>query len=170
MGHILIVEDEKSISDLILMNLEMVGYTAVQAFDSKEALALVKDQYFDLCLLDIMIPGQDGFQLIDKFKRLSIPVIYLTAKDSLADRVKGLNLGAEDYITKPFETLELLARIDVVMRRYGRLNTNFTYKDVVFSLTERLVRKGGKIIDLTAQEYALLEVLIQNRNLALSRA
>jgi DNA-binding response OmpR family regulator len=169
MGHILIVEDEKSISDLILMNLEMVGYTAVQAFDSKEALALVKDQYFDLCLLDIMIPGQDGFQLIDKFKRLSIPVIYLTAKDSLADRVKGLNLGAEDYITKPFETLELLARIDVVMRRYGRLNTNFTYKDVVFSLTERLVRKGGKIIDLTAQEYALLEVLIQNRNLALSR-
>ena len=106
MGHILIVEDEKSISDLILMNLEMVGYTAVQAFDSKEALALVKDQYFDLCLLDIMIPGQDGFQLIDKFKRLSIPVIYLTAKDSLADRVKGLNLGAEDYITKPFETLE----------------------------------------------------------------
>lgn len=169
MGHILIVEDEKAISDLILMNLEMVGYTAVQAFDSKEALAMSKDHHFDLCLLDVMLPGQDGFHLIDSFKRLSIPVIFLTAKDSLTDRVKGLNLGAEDYITKPFETLELLARIEVVMRRYGKSNTTFSYKDVVFSLAERSVRKGGQIIDLTAQEYALLEVLILNRNLALSR-
>ena len=169
MGHILIVEDEKTISDLILMNLEMVGHTAFQAFDSMEALAATKDHHFDLCLLDIMLPGQDGFQLINRFKKLSIPVIFLTAKDSLTDRVKGLNLGAEDYITKPFETLELLARIEVVMRRFGKSDTTFVYKNVEFSLTERTVRKGGQIISLTAQEYALLEVLIQNRNLALSR-
>ncbi|NLO09003.1 MAG: response regulator transcription factor [Clostridiales bacterium] len=169
MGHILIVEDEKAINDLILMNLEMVGHTAIQAFDSMEALAATKDHHFDLCLLDIMLPGQDGLQLINNFKMLSIPVIFLTAKDSLTDRVKGLNLGAEDYITKPFETLELLARIEVVMRRYGRANTTFVYKDVEFSLTERTVRKAGQMINLTAQEYALLEVLIQNRNLALSR-
>ena len=169
MGHILIVEDEQTISDLILMNLEMVGHSAVQAFDSKEALTAAKSQRFDLCLLDVMLPGQDGFQLIYNFKKLSIPVIFLTAKGSLTDRVKGLNLGAEDYITKPFETLELLARIEVVMRRFGRANVNFAHRDVEISLTERLVRKDGQVIDLTAQEYALLEVLIQNRNLALSR-
>lgn len=169
MGHILIVEDERAISDLILMNLEMVGHTAVQAFDSKEALAAAKGQHYDLCLLDVMLPGLDGFQLIDSFKKLSIPVIYLTAKGSLTDRVKGLNLGAEDYITKPFETLELLARIEVVMRRYGKSKKAFAHKDVEINLTERSVRKGGQMIDLTAQEYALLEVLIQNRNLALSR-
>ncbi|MFT4143487.1 MAG: response regulator transcription factor [Mobilitalea sp.] len=169
MGHILIVEDEQMISDLILMNLEMVGHTAIQAFDSKDALTAAKEQHFDLCLLDIMLPGQDGFQLIDSFKKLSIPVIFLTAKTSLTDRVKGLNIGAEDYITKPFETLELLARIEVVLRRYGKSNSTFVQKDVEVSLTERLVRKGGQIIDLTAQEYALLEVLIQNKNLALSR-
>ncbi|NLL00005.1 MAG: response regulator transcription factor [Clostridiales bacterium] len=169
MAHILIVEDEKTISDLILMNLEMVGHTVVQAFDSMEALSATNDHHFDLCLLDIMLPGLDGFQLIDSFNKLSIPVIFLTAKDSLTDRVKGLNQGAEDYITKPFETLELLARIEVVMRRFGKPNATFVYKEVEFSPTERTVRKGGQIINLTAQEYALLEVLIQNRNLALSR-
>ena len=169
MGHILIVEDEQTISDLILMNLEMVGHSAVQTYDSKEALTAAKNQRFDLCLLDVMLPGQDGFQLIYNFNKLSIPVIFLTAKGSLTDRVKGLNLGAEDYITKPFETLELLARIEVVMRRFGRANETFAHRDVEISLTERLVRKGGQVIDLTAQEYALLEVLIQNRNLALSR-
>lgn len=169
MGHILIVEDEKTISDLILMNLEMVGHTAIQTFDSIEALMAAENHHFDLCLLDIMLPGQDGFQLIESFKKLSIPVIFLTAKDSLTDRVKGLNLGAEDYITKPFETLELLARIEVVMRRFGKADATFVYKDVEFSLRERTVRKDGQVINLTAQEYALLEVLIQNRNLALSR-
>lgn len=169
MAHILIVEDEQSISDLILMNLTMVGHTGYQAFDSSEALEHLKNQHFDLCLLDVMLPRQDGFQFIDKFKAAQVPVIYLTARGSLTDRVKGLNLGAEDYITKPFETLELLARIEVVLRRYGRTNALFTHKDVEISLSERLVRKAGKTIELTAQEYALLEVLIQNRNLALSR-
>lgn len=169
MANILIVEDEQSISDLILMNLTMVGHSVVQAYDSNEALDAIRRQHFDLCLLDIMIPGIDGFQLIEKFKNTGIPVIYLTAKSSLTDRVKGLNLGAEDYITKPFESLELLARIDVVLRRYGKNNLTFSFQDVEVSLSERLVRKAGQVIELTAQEFTLLEVLIQNRNLALSR-
>lgn len=169
MGHILIVDDEQAINDLILMNLTMVGHTATQALDGTEALKALKTNSFDLCLLDIMLPGQDGFQLIDKFKDAKVPVIYLTAKNSLNDRVKGLNLGAEDYILKPFETLELLARIDVVLRRNGKANTTFILQDVEVRLTERLVRKANKPIDLTAQEFALLEVLILNRNLALSR-
>ncbi len=169
MGHILIVEDEQAINDLILMNLTMVGHTGVQAFDGKEALSALKLQDFDLCLLDILLPGQDGFMLIEFFKKAAVPVIYLTAKSSLTDRVKGLNLGAEDYIIKPFETLELLARIDVVLRRKDKANTTFIYRDVEIRLSERLIRKGDHIVDLTAQEYALLEVLVQNRNLALSR-
>lgn len=169
MADILIVEDETSISDLILMNLTMVGHNGFQAYDSKAALEAIKTRHFDLCLLDIMIPGQDGFQLIDKFLAANIPVIYLTAKGALNDRVKGLKLGAEDYITKPFETLELLARIEVILRRYGKAESSFLYKGVEIILSQRLVRKNGRIIELTAQEFLLLETLIRNRNLALSR-
>lgn len=169
LGHILIVEDEQSINDLIQMNLEMVGHICLQVFDGKEAMKEIEKQHFDLCLLDIMLPGIDGFHLLDKFKSAEIPVIYLTAKSSLTDRVKGLNLGEEDYIVKPFETLELLARIDVILRRYGKINKSFVCKDIEVRLLERLVVKGNQMIELTAQEYNLLEVLVQNRNLALSR-
>jgi DNA-binding response OmpR family regulator len=169
MGHILIVDDEQPINDLIMMNLTMVGHTGYQAFDGKEALEALKNDRFDLCLLDIMLPGQDGFQLIDRFREAFVPVIYLTAKSSLTDRVKGLNLGAEDYIIKPFETLELLARIDVVLRRNGKANLAFRLKDVEVKLSEHVVIRNNEVIELTAQEYALLEVLIQNRNLALTR-
>lgn len=169
MAHILIVDDEEAISDLIVMNLTMVGYTSIQAFNGEEALEALKNNRFDLCLLDIMLPGQDGFRLINIFKDSNVPVIFLSAKNSLTDRVKGLNLGAEDYIVKPFETLELLARIEVVLRRNGKMNDNFKYKDVEVKFSEHLVFKEGKIVDLTAQEFTLLEVLIQNRNLALTR-
>ena len=169
MGNILIVDDEQAINDLILMNLTMVGHTGAQAFDGKEALEALASNHFDLCLLDIMLPGQDGFKLIDKFKMANVPVIYLTARSSLTDRVKGLNLGAEDYIIKPFETLELLARIDVVLRRNGKINSTFSYNDVEIKFSERLVLKAGQNVDLTAQEFTLLEALVQNRNLALSR-
>ncbi len=169
MGHILIVDDEKSISDLIVMNLAMVGHTSEQAFDGKEALERLRAGYFDLCLLDIMLPGKDGFELIDDFKKSNVPVIYLSAKSSLTDRVKGLNLGAEDYIIKPFETLELIARIDVVLRREGKNKNIFTYNKITVDLNKHLVLNDNQIIDLTAQEYLLLEALIQNQNLALTR-
>lgn len=169
MGHILIVDDEKSISDLIVMNLTMVGHTSEQAFDGKEALEKLQAGFFDLCLLDIMLPGKDGFELIDYFKKLQVPVIYLSAKNSLTDRVKGLNLGAEDYIIKPFETLELIARIDVVLRREGKNKDIFTYNNVTVDLGKRLVQKENQVVELTAQEYLLLEALIKNQNLALTR-
>lgn len=169
MGHILIVDDEKSISDLIVMNLTMVGHTSEQAFDGKEALEKLETGYFDLCLLDIMLPGKDGFELIEEFKKLKTPVIYLSAKNSLADRVKGLNLGAEDYIVKPFETLELIARIEVVLRREGKNKDIFAYGNVTVDLKKHLVLKDNQVIDLTAQEYLLLEALILNQNLALTR-
>lgn len=169
MGHILIVDDEKSISDLIVMNLTMVGHTSEQAFCGKEALEKLQMSSFDLCLLDIMLPGRDGFALIEDFKKLNIPVIYLSAKSGLADRVKGLNLGAEDYIVKPFETLELIARIEVVLRREGKNKDIFTYGNVTVDLKKHLVVKDNQVVDLTAQEYLLLEALIVNQNLALTR-
>lgn len=169
MAHILIVEDEPAISDLIAMNCSMVGYSYIQTYDGSEALNALKNNHFDLCLLDIMLPGSDGFELIEKFKESHVPVIFLTAKSSLTDRVKGLKLGAEDYIVKPFETLELLARIEVVLRREGKLNHVFQHKNIEVRFAEHLVLKNHEIIELTAQEYSLLEVLIQNRNLALTR-
>lgn len=169
MAYILIVEDEEAINDLILMNLTMVGHTAVQACDGEAALKAISSNNFDLCLLDVMLPGMDGFCLIDHFNKRNIPVIFLTAKGSLTDRVKGLNLGAQDYIVKPFETLELLARIEVVLRRSGKTKESFRYQEIEVNFSEHTVRKNGCAIDLTAQEFALLEVLIQNRNLALSR-
>jgi len=169
MAHILVVDDEEVISDLIVMNLNMVGFTCSQAYNGQEALEAMNQAQFDLCLLDVMLPGKDGFQLIDKFKEANIPVIYLTAKNSLTDRVKGLNLGAEDYIVKPFETLELIARIKVVLRRNGKDHKNFYLKNIEVSLTERAVIKNNVQVELAAQEFALLEVLIQNQNLALTR-
>lgn len=169
MGQILIVEDEPSINDLILMNITMVGHVGEQAYDSTQAQEALSRKQFDLCLLDVNIPGLDGFQFIDYIKHVGVPVIFLTARTSLSDRVKGLGLGAEDYITKPFETLELLARIEVVLRRSGKCIPTFNYNGVEVRLMERRVLKDGQPVDLTAQEYALLEVLIQNRNLALSR-
>lgn len=169
MGHILVVEDEETIRDLIIMNLTMVGHTSVAAADGAEAINALPSNTFDLCLLDVMLPGMDGFHLLESFQKAKVPVIFLTAKNSLSDRVKGLKLGAEDYIVKPFETLELLARIDVVLRRNGKQKNIFCWKEVEVRLMEHLVLKKNLVIDLTAQEYALLEVLIKNQNLALTR-
>lgn len=120
--RILIVEDERPISDLIKMNLEDEGYQCTCAYDGLSAANILEEQFFDLILLDIMLPHIDGYELLDYIKPLHIPVIFLTAKAALKDRVKGLNLGAEDYIVKPFEISELLARINVVLRRYHKMN------------------------------------------------
>ena len=112
MAVILVVDDEKKINDLISMNLEMVGHRAIQAFTSKEALEWNQRAELDLVLLDIMLPELDGYELLPYFMKKQVPVIYLTAKDSLMDKVKGLKLGADDYVTKPFESIELLARVE----------------------------------------------------------
>ena len=169
MAVILVVDDEKKINDLISMNLEMVGHRAIQAFTSKEALEWNQRAELDLVLLDIMLPELDGYELLPYFMKKQVPVIYLTAKDSLMDKVKGLKLGADDYVTKPFESIELLARVETVLRRCGRQEKEFCLGEVTVNFAQRKVFRGQNPVELTAQEFALLEVLIRNCNLALSR-
>ena len=120
MIHVLIVEDEKPISNLIRMSLTKEGFLCTCAYDGAAAADLLEKNTYDLILLDVMLPEVDGFELMEYIRPMEIPVIFLTAKASVHDRVKGLRLGAEDYIVKPFDTIELLARIDVVLRRYRK--------------------------------------------------
>ena len=169
MKKILIVDDEDKIRELIRVNLEIVGYNCNEAEDGNKALDIVDSFKPDLVLLDIMLPGKDGFELVDSFIKRNIPVIFLTAKDSTIDKVKGLKLGAEDYITKPFDPMELLARVEVVLRRSSKTNETFKYKNLEIDFNERTVLMDGKEVDLTTKEFDLLEVLIRNKNLALSR-
>ncbi|SHI24510.1 response regulator transcription factor [Desulfosporosinus lacus] len=168
MAHILIVEDEKSINDLIAMNLELVGHTSEQAYEGNEALEFLKHNTYSLIIMDIMLPGQDGFTLM-KHVPENIPVIFLTAMGNLSDKVKGLNLGADDYIVKPFETIELLARIEAVLRRTNRSSKIFSLDSTVVNLESRVVTVNDSEIELTLREYELLEILINNINIALSR-
>lgn len=168
MAHILIVEDEKSINDLIAMNLELVGHTSQQAYEGNEALECLKQNTYSLIIMDIMLPGLNGFALM-QYVSANTPVIFLTAKGNLSDRVKGLKLGADDYIVKPFETIELLARIEAVLRRTHRSMTIFSLDNTVVNLESRVVTVDGSEIELTLREYELLEILIKNANIALSR-
>ena len=169
MSHILVVEDETAIAELISMTLELVGHRSSRAADGVQAIRIMDQKAVDLVLLDVMLPGTDGFALLSQFQQRNIPVIFLTARSSVADKVHGLRLGADDYITKPFEAAELLARIEAVLRRTGRAAVTFSYQGVEVSLQERKVTVQGQPVELTAQEFNLLEVLIQNRNIALSR-
>lgn len=169
MAKILIVEDEKEISDLLVMNLKLVGHTCKQAFDGNEAKSVLLQWQPDLALLDVMLPGSDGFSLLEQRVLGEIPVILLTARSATADKVKGLRLGADDYITKPFEAVELLARVEAVLRRTGSSQRVFTIGAAVVYLDRRVATVDGVEVELTNQEFALLEVLIENRNLALSR-
>ena len=167
MANILIVEDERPINELIKRNMNLVGHKCVSAFDGKEALASVERHSFDLVLLDVMLPELDGFGVLERIA--GIPTILLTAKNSLPDRVKGLNMGADDYLTKPFEILELLARVDAVLRRTRKENESFEMDNVKIQFDSRQILVDGKIVECTPQEYQLLEVLVRNRNIALSR-
>lgn len=169
MQKILIVEDDKPISDLIELNLNMLGYETVKIYDGKDALESVQNENYDLILLDIMLPKIDGFQIMEKIKYKDIPVIFLTAKNSLCDRVKGLKIGGDDYIVKPFESVELLARVEAVLRRYGKRKNNLDLKDLEIFLEERIVKKKGEHIELTLKEFELLKLLIENKGLALAR-
>ena len=171
MANILIVEDEAAINDLILMNLKLLGHNCRQAFDGNEAVAVFAESRPDLVILDVMIPYKDGFALMSDGDFGETPVIFLTAKDSVQNKVKGLSLGADDYIVKPFEVVELIARVDAVLRRAGTAESDrvFTVGDVSVHLEQRSVFVGGVSVELTKQEFDLLEVLINNRNIALSR-
>ena len=167
MANILIVEDEYIINELVKRNLELAGHRCVSIFDGDAALAEMRKDSYDLIILDVMLPEQDGFTLLEQENHT--PVIFLTARDSLTDRMKGFSLGADDYIVKPFEMQELSARVGAVLRRTKKDAKVFELDDVRVKLDGRLVYRDGSIVDLTPKEYELLEVLITNRNIALSR-
>ncbi len=167
MAEILIVEDEFSINELIRRNLSLTGHRCTQALDGLSAAALLENGSFDLVVLDIMLPGLDGYQVYEK--ALGTPTISLTAKSELSDKLKGLSMGADDYLTKPFQMLELAARVEAVLRRTKKIETEFTLGGMRCNFDSRQVFLDEEIIECTPKEYELLEVLIRNRNIALSR-
>ena len=169
MNRILVVEDEKSINDLIVMNLTEAGYTCERAFDGMEAADKLEGEPFDLVLLDIMLPEVNGYELLDFIKPMGIPVIFITAKGSMEDKVRGLRLGADDYLVKPFEIVELLARVEAVLRRAGKTQYEIEVDDLTIDTRSHTVMRGSKPIQLTAKEFELLLLFIQNRNIALFR-
>ncbi|EKS4343851.1 response regulator transcription factor [Clostridium sporogenes] len=169
MKKVLVVEDQIAIRELIAINLEMAGYEVIEASDGEMAVNYIENTYFDIILLDIMLPKLDGFSIISKIKGKGIPVIFVTAKDDVLDRVKGLKLGADDYITKPFESIELLARIEAVLRRCGKIEEVIKLKHLDIFPEQRLIKSKGEIIDITLKEYELLMLFIKNKNIALSR-
>lgn len=169
MKRILIVEDEELIANLVEMNLAAEGYLCVCAFDGKEAADLMEKEKFDLILLDIMLPEINGYELLEYVKPLGVPVIFLTAKNEVDDRIKGLKLGADDYISKPFQIGELLARVEAVLRRCGNGEKNLFLGDVEVDVKSRMVYKAGVPVELTVKEFDLLVELMQNKNVALYR-
>lgn len=169
MENILIIEDDKAISDLILWNLELAGYKGLQAYSGKEAQDMLTGFNPQLVLLDISLPDMEGFELMELLMGKALPVIFLTARNSLSDKLKGLKMGADDYIVKPFEALELLARIEVVLRRNTRAPEVTRFENLEINTEERSVRKDGTLVELTMKEYELMLLLIKHRNKALSR-
>lgn len=170
MNRILIVEDEIAISDLIKIELEIKGYKCEVAEDGEIASNCIESQNYDLILLDIMIPKVDGYELLEYVKQTTeTPTIFITAKNLTKDKIRGLNLGADDYITKPFEIGELIARIEAVLRRYNKGNEIQKIGDIDINVVARTVKKNGREISLTPKEFDLLVLLVQNKNFALYR-
>ena len=170
MNRILIVEDELAIAKMISMNLTVAGYETNMFHDGAEAeKALVGDHSYDLALLDVMVPGKNGFELLDAMNKYEIPVIFLTAKDDVSSKIQGLKGGAEDYIVKPFEMLELLVRIEKVLERTNKLNNVIKVLNMEINFEEHSVRVDGEEVSLKPMEFELLAVLAKNKNIAISR-
>lgn len=169
-NKVLIVEDEESIAKMIAMNLKVSGYLPTMFHDGAEAAeALETCHEYDIALLDVMLPGMDGFALFEVVRRYEIPVIFLTAKDDIGSKVQGLQSGAEDYIVKPFEMLELMVRMEKVLERTKKLGDVIRILDLEINLLEHTVRKGGEEVMLKPMEFELLCVLAKNKNIAISR-
>ena len=169
MTKILIVEDEEAISNLIRMSLQKAGYSCEQAMDGESAADRIAEHTYDLVLLDIMLPGMNGYELLNYIKTTNMPVIFITAMGTLDDKVKGLKAGADDYITKPFEMVELLARVESVIRRYHKSEERIEIDDVIIDIPSRTVTRQGEAVKLTLKEFELLLFLVRNRNIALYR-
>lgn len=169
-NRVLIVEDEIAIAKMIAMNLKVAGYDIVMFQNGKEAAeSLESDHAYDMALLDIMVPGMDGLELLPVVKGYGIPVIFLTARDDIGTKVQGLRDGAEDYIVKPFEMLELMVRMEKVLERTKKNSDIIQILDLEINLAEHTVRKNGMEISLKPMEFELLCVLAKNRNIAISR-
>lgn len=169
MIKILVVDDEKPICDLIDLNLSASGYQCRTVQDGLEALNIIESEPFDLILLDIMLPGADGYDIMEYIRPMGIPVIFITAKHEVRDRVKGLKLGADDYLVKPFDVVELVARVEAVLRRYNKTDQILTAGDVSVDVEAHRVTKAGKPVELTNKEFGLLVLFIRNKNVALFR-
>ncbi len=169
MPNILIVEDEIAIAELLQLGLIGAKNNAEYVLNGREAADKIEEFDYDLILLDIMIPEIDGYELMKYIYTINIPVIFITAKGSLQDKIKGLRMGADDYIVKPFELDEVVARVESVLRRYGKSNSRILFNDIEVNTNTRTVIKGDKEVMLTPKEYELLLILIQNRNVLMYR-
>ncbi len=169
MIKILIVDDEKPICDLIDLNLSAAGYHCTTVQDGVTALRMIEEGRYDLILLDVMLPGVDGYDIMEYIRPLKIPVIFITAKYEVKDRVRGLKLGADDYLVKPFDVVELVARVEAVLRRYNKAENILTAGDVTVDVEARQVMRAGTPVVLTNKEFGLLLLFIRNKNVALFR-
>lgn len=169
MNKILIVEDEEAIANLIKMNLKNAGYYCDVSYNGKDGADKMQTEHYDLCLLDIMLPEVNGYELLDYAKSIELPVIFLTAKGETADKVKGLQAGADDYITKPFKVLELLARVENILRRFEKTARCIDILDLHIDTVSRTVTKSGVPLKLTYKEFDLLLLFVRNPNVALYR-
>ncbi len=169
MIKILIVDDEKPICDLIDLNLSAAGYRCTSVQDGIEAIHKIEEGNYDLVLLDVMLPGVDGYDIMEYIRPLKIPVIFITARYEVKDRVKGLKLGADDYLVKPFEVVELVARVEAVLRRYHKADPMLSAGDVVVDVEAHQVMRGGRLVELTNKEFGLLLLFLRNKNVALFR-
>lgn len=169
-NRILLAEDDKGVSDGLTTNLQIVGYETLLFDDGAEAARyLDKDHAFDLALLDIMLPGLDGFGLLEHMERFEIPVIFITAKTDSESEIRGLRGGAEDYIVKPFDTTTLLVRIEKVLTRTGKLGRIYRVADVELDRENHTVTKSGTAVDLTPLEFEVLSLLLRNKNRTVPR-
>lgn len=169
MPRILIVEDDENIAKTIKATLSMAGYYGEICDDGALAVDMIKGKGYDLILLDVMLPSLSGFEVMERIRAFSPPVIFLTARQDVLDKVNGLRLGAEDYVVKPFEALELLARIEVVLRRTNKLSSIITYGDIVADTARHTVTKAGEHISLTPKEFDLFIYFLNNIDIAIPR-
>ncbi|MEG1524190.1 MAG: response regulator transcription factor [Clostridia bacterium] len=169
-NRILIVEDDVAIADGIAINLQVSGYEFSVFHDGQETYQALKDDHsYDLALLDVMLPGRNGFELMETMQKYDIPVIYLTAKTDATSEILGLKSGAEDYVGKPFEIMTLLVRIEKVLTRTGKLNGVLRFQDITVNTTNRTILKGGHEVSLTPLEFDLLALLLRYKNRSIPR-
>lgn len=170
--RVLVVEDEKYMNRIISKKLKVEGYSVDSCYDGEEALNYIKSTSYDIIIMDIMMPQKNGYEVLKeiRYEGNSVPVLFLTAKDALEDRVKGLDLGADDYLVKPFHFEELMARIRVMIRRsHGKVSNQLQIADLILDVNAHTVKRNNNFIELSAKEFAILEYMIQNSGIVLSR-